>query len=150
MRVIAGKYKGKEISFLSSNITRPLRDIVKENIFNLIVHSKKTQVELENSNVLDLYSGTGSFGIECLSRNSKNITFVEKNNLAFSTLKKNIKKLDIEDKTNSFFLDVNYFLKNCPRDKKFDIIFLDPPYKDKKYIEALSYIKRIDILKKNI
>ena len=149
MRVIAGKYRGKEISYLSSENTRPLRDAVRENIFNIIVHSKDIQIKLENSCVLDLYSGTGSFGIECLSRKSKSITFVEKNNLAFSTLKKNIKSLNIEDQTDLFFLDVNLFLTKYSQNKKFDIVFFDPPYKDKDYLNVINVIKKINILEKN-
>ena len=62
--------------------TRPLKDSVKENIFNIIKHSKKIGIKLENSNILDLYSGIGSFGIECISRGAKKVTFVEKDNLA--------------------------------------------------------------------
>ena len=148
MRVIGGKYRGKEIFFLSSNNTRPLRDAVKENIFNIIAHSKHIQVDLESSCVLDLYSGIGSFGIECVSRNSKSATFVEKNDLAFSTLEKNIKNLNIEDKTEIFFLDINSFLSNYSKVKKFDIVFFDPPYKDKEYLNAINFIKKMDILKK--
>ena len=148
MRVIAGKHKGKEISYFSSHNTRPLRDAVRENIFNLIIHSKLVNVNLKNSNVLDLYSGTGSFGIECISRNSKKITFVEKGNLAFLTLKKNVKNLNIEDQTDLFFLDVNSFLKKYSKIRKFDIVFFDPPYRDNEYLNVLNSIKNKNILKK--
>ena len=79
MRIITGFLKGKKINFINSPITRPLRDLVKENIFNVILHSNLINVDLLNSKILDLYSGVGSFGIECISRGAKNITFVEKN-----------------------------------------------------------------------
>ena len=82
MRIISGFLKGKKIDFINSKITRPIRDLVKENIFNIILHSNSIRVNLNNSNVLDLYSGTGSFGIECLSRGAKKVTFVEKDLMA--------------------------------------------------------------------
>ena len=66
MRIISGFLKGKKIDFLKSTITRPLRDFVKENIFNIIHHSKFINIKLINANILDVYSGVGSFGIECL------------------------------------------------------------------------------------
>ena len=78
MRIISGKLKGKTISFLKSLTTRPLKDSVKESIFNIITHSNLININLKNSNILDLYSGIGSFGLECVSRGAEKITFVEK------------------------------------------------------------------------
>ena len=83
MRIISGKFKGKKILYTNSSITRPLRDYVKENIFNIITHGKLTKLNLDNANILDLYSGVGSFGIECLSRNVNKVVFVEKDPLTF-------------------------------------------------------------------
>ena len=71
MRIIGGKNKGKIIYLPLDKNTRPLRDLVKEYIFNLIKHSNKFSVSILNSNVLDLFSGTGSFGLECFSRGAK-------------------------------------------------------------------------------
>ena len=88
MRIISGFLKGKPINFLKSLTTRPLRDFVKESTFNVIKHSKLIKVKLENSNILDLYSGVGSFGIECISRGAKKITFVENDSKVLSVLKK--------------------------------------------------------------
>ena len=64
MRIISGKLKGKSIAFIKSSVTRPLKDSVKENIFNIISHSNLLNVNLEKSNILDLYSGIGSFGLD--------------------------------------------------------------------------------------
>ena len=89
MRIISGKLKGKNIKFLKSTSTRPLKDSVKENIFNILVHSKKINIKIENSKVLDLYSGIGSFGLECLSRGAKTVTFIEQNKIIFKILKEN-------------------------------------------------------------
>ena len=71
MRIISGKFKGIKIQFLRNSFTRPLKDSVKENIFNILEHSKKNEVKINTANILDLYSGIGSFGLECLSREAK-------------------------------------------------------------------------------
>ena len=71
MRIIGGNLRGKKILNTTDKSTRPLKDIVRESIFNIIEHSKNEYVELNNAKVLDLFSGTGSFGIECLSRGAK-------------------------------------------------------------------------------
>ena len=77
MRIISGKLKGKKILEPNDRLTRPLRDLTKESIFNIIQHSNKFDIKIENSNVLDLFSGVGSFGLECLSRGSSSVIFVE-------------------------------------------------------------------------
>ena len=77
--IISGFLKKKKINYLKNFKTRPLKDSVKENIFNILIHSKKINIKIENSKVLDLYSGVGSFGIECISRGAKMVTFVENN-----------------------------------------------------------------------
>ena len=73
MRIISGNCKGKKILEPKDLNTRPLKDLTKESIFNIIVHSNKFNIKLENSNILDLFSGVGSFGLECLSRGSANL-----------------------------------------------------------------------------
>ena len=78
--------------------TRPLKDIARESIFNLLTHSNKILLRLEQSNVLDLYAGTGSFGLECLSRQANSVCFVEKRKDAVEILEKNIEKLKIKKK----------------------------------------------------
>ena len=80
MRIISGNFKGKKILLPKDKLTRPLKDLTKESIFNILKHSKLLNVELENSNILDLFSGVGSFGLECLSRGAKNVTFLESYN----------------------------------------------------------------------
>ena len=77
MRIISGYLKGKSINFVKNLKTRPLKDSVRENIFNILKHSNLINVQIENAEILDLYSGVGSFGIECLSRGVKKVTFVE-------------------------------------------------------------------------
>ena len=71
MRIISGLFKGKKILEAKDNNTRPLKDLTKESIFNIILHSNKFNLKLSDSNILDLFSGVGSFGLECLSRGAK-------------------------------------------------------------------------------
>ena len=78
MRVISGSLKGRLINFIKNSNTRPLKDSVKESVFNILDHSNLLKTEIKNSNILDLYSGIGSFGIECISRSAKKVTFVER------------------------------------------------------------------------
>ena len=150
MRIISGKLKGKKILLPKDINTRPLRDLVKESIFNLINHSTKINFQIENSNVLDLFSGTGSFGIECISRGANNVTFVENYNDALKILKENISILGLDKKSkiiekNCFdFLDSNNDLNN-----KYDLIFMDPPYKEKRTDILINTILEKKILGKD-
>ena len=86
MRIIGGKSKGKKINIPVNNKTRPLRDLVKESIFNLLEHSNKFNISIFNSEILDLFSGTGSFGLECYSRGAKFVTFIENYSQALETV----------------------------------------------------------------
>ena len=98
MRIISGFLKGKTINFLKNANTRPLKDADKENIFNILKHTNLINVKIEQSNILDLYSGFGSFGLECISRGSKKVTFVEQDFKAANILKENLIKLSILNK----------------------------------------------------
>ena len=148
MRIISGKLKGKNISFLKSSTTRPLKDSVKESIFNIITHSKLLNIGLDNSNILDLYSGFGSFGLECISRGAKKITFVEKNEMVVKTLKKNLLNLGIKKKATIVVDHINNFLKHKLYEK-YEIIFLDPPFSNSYFLKELELIKHKKNYKKD-
>ena len=149
MRIISGYLKGKKINFLKSTTTRPLRDFVKESTFNVIRHSNLINVSLENSSILDLYSGVGSFGIECVSRGAKKTTFVENNNNALIFLRENITQLKIEKKSKIFETKVVSFLSRLKKSDKYDIIFFDPPFSENFFINELNMIKNSSIYNKN-
>ena len=148
MRIISGDLKGKTIAFLKSSVTRPLKDSVKENIFNILKHSNLLTVNLKNSNILDLYSGIGSFGLECISRGAKRVTFVEKDKNAFSILNENLINLNIEERSTIIKENIEFFLKEGLFEK-FEIIFLDPPFSDNSYLGILKTIRERKICKKN-
>jgi 16S rRNA (guanine966-N2)-methyltransferase len=149
MRIVSGSLKGKKIDFLKSNTTRPLRDFVKESVFNVVEHSNLISVMLKDANVLDLYSGVGSFGVECVSRGAKKSTFVENDNKALEILKINIKQLQIEKKCEVFQAKTTSFINQLKKYNEYDIIFLDPPFSENFFIEELKMIKKSNIYKKN-
>tara|TARA_B100000767_G_C19748863_1_gene529816 strand:- start:1174 stop:1734 length:561 start_codon:yes stop_codon:yes gene_type:complete len=148
MRIVSGFLKGKKINFLKSETTRPLRDFIKENIFNIINHSNLINIKLENASVLDLYSGVGSFGIECISRGARKVTFVENDNKALDLLKKNLENLKIEEKSVVFNEKTNSFFNKQNNESKFEIIFFDPPFAESFFLNELKIIKESTIYKK--
>ncbi len=147
MRIISGKLKGKSIFFLKNKKTRPLKDSLKENIFNILSHSNLFDIKIKNSNVLDLYSGIGSFGLECISREAKHVTFIEEDLIALDTLKKNLNNLSLinQSKIINNKIEKLDYVNQCD---KYDIIFLDPPFKDKNFIKNLEIIKLKKVFKK--
>ena len=149
MRIIGGFLRGKKISFLKSKNTRPLKDLVKESIFNVIIHSKLININLEKSEVLDLYSGTGSFGIECISRGAKNVDFVENDRDAIFTLQNNLNKFKINENGKLYGDKINIFLQTFAK-KKYNLFFLDPPFKENSYGQDLENIFKLKLFKKII
>ena len=149
MRIIAGQFKGRKILEPSDKKTRPLKDLVKESIFNIINHSKKLDLNLKNSNILDLFSGVGSFGLEALSREASNVIFVENYTVSLLILKKNVKNFKLEEKCKIIDADIFNDFDFKTLKKKINIIFLDPPFKEKNISLILSKIKEANILDKN-
>ena len=142
MRIVSGKFKGSSLFLPKDKNTRPLKDMARESIFNLLLHSSKISFQLEDSNILDLYAGTGSFGLECLSRKAKKVFFVEQSKDAIKILEKNIQKLKIKEKTKVFCNDVFILIEEVNIfNLKFNLIFCDPPFKSiktKKLIELIN------------
>ena len=150
MRIISGKLKGMILYLPKDKNTRPLKDLVRESIFNLLNHSNEISLKLENSNILDLYAGTGSFGLECLSRQAGNVCFVEKKKDAIKVLEKNIKKLRVKNKVKIFFSDIFELIeKGKISESKFDLIFCDPPFKDTNIEKLIDLIFNKNLMNKN-
>ena len=149
MRIISGLYKGKKILEPEDNKTRPLKDLTKESIFNLIFHSKKFNLEFDNATILDLFSGVGSFGLECLSRKAKKVIFVENYKGVLPILKRNLSNIKAVDNFEIIEKNVYESIEFLKKSVKFDIIFLDPPFRDNKINELLKKIKEENLLNKN-
>ena len=149
MRVISGIFKGKRIITPIDKTTRPLKDITKESIFNIINHSNKFSMKIQDAVILDLFSGVGSFGIECISRGAKHVSFVENYSKVIPILKQNLKNLKIDNVYEILEKDITNELNFQKFNNLFDIIFLDPPYKDKFLPKTLEIILKNKILSKN-
>ena len=148
MRIISGSLKGRKILDPKDLNTRPLKDLTKESIFNVINHSNKFEIIIKKSTILDLFSGVGSFGIECLSRGADNVTFIENYKEALLVLKRNLLDLKLNDYR---IIEKNAYENNTltELDQKFDLIFLDPPYKHKNLEILLNNIQNKVLLKEN-
>tara|TARA_B100000674_G_C37661760_1_gene832825 strand:+ start:30 stop:590 length:561 start_codon:yes stop_codon:yes gene_type:complete len=148
MRIIGGKLKGRLIKFVKSSTTRPLKDSVKENIFNIMIHTNKFSVNLFNSNVLDVFSGIGSFGIECISRGAKKVTFIEKNFDISNVLKSNLINLSLTNNSKLVNDSIENFMDK-KKTEKYSIFFFDPPYSDKNFYKTLKIIQKAKIFSSN-
>ena len=150
MRIISGYLKGRKITQPKDRLTRPLKDLTKESIFNIIKHSNLINFDLKKSKILDLFSGVGSFGLECVSRGAKSVTFCENYPESIKVLKKNILNFECQNKTEIIVENI-FNIKNLTQfyNKKFEIIFLDPPYKEKKLNNLLDDILFLKLLKKD-
>lgn len=135
MRIIAGKYKAKVINSPKTEKTRPTLDRVKEAMFSIL------NPYIVDSNVLDLFSGTGNLGIESISRGAKFAWLNDKENVAISTIISNTELTNSKSCVKITKKDFVKCLKQIQNLKMtFDIIFLDPPYDTKYAIETLKYI----------
>ena len=142
MRIIAGKNRGTKLYTLDGDdITRPTLDRVKESLFNIIMS------RLENSNILDLFAGSGALGLEALSRGASRVTFCDNSSKAVNVIKNNINKTKLEEKTQVLHKDFSKAIIDLKNQKnKFDIIFLDPPYKTNYIVKAIELIIEENLL----
>ena len=123
MRIIGGKYKGRTVKFPKSKLVRPTTDKVKESIFNYLIHS----IDFENILVCDLYAGSGSLGLEALSRGAAEVHFVEKDFKVSRVLKENILSLQADEFCKVFKMDAVMFTK-FEEHAKYNLILADPPF----------------------
>ena len=149
MRIISGNSKGRRILEPKDLNTRPLKDLTKESIFNILTHSSKFNFILQNSKILDLFSGVGSFGLECLSRGSSHVTFIENYSNVLPILKKNIINLGYQEDSTIIKKNIIDNLNFKTFKKKFDLIFLDPPYRENNIVYILNNIFESGVLNNN-
>ena len=149
MRIISGELKGKKLSDPLDKSTRPLKDMVRESIFNVLDHSNKLSAKIFNAKILDLFSGTGSFGIECLSRGAGEVFFFENYHNSLKVLKQNIFTLKLENKSKVYNYSAYNLEDSNLEHRIFDIIFLDPPFKDGEIKSLIDQIKKLKIVDVN-
>ncbi len=123
MRIISGRFKGRFIKVPDSKLIRPTTDRVRETLFNLL----NNKIDFSGIKVLDIYAGSGSLGLECMSRGADEIHFVEKNFPIYKNLQENINSLGIEAGCSIFKMDALRFSQISDHDK-YDLILADPPF----------------------
>lgn len=126
IRIISGKYGGRQIKAPDSGRTHPMGERVRNALFNSIGD------EIRGADVLDVFAGTGAVGLEALSRGADSVVFVEKDRLAQKILSENVKSLDVENTTEIVRTTLSNWLTTY-KGKHFDIIFADPPYYDTQF-----------------
>ena len=150
MRIISGKFRGLKLQPPVDYSIRPTSDRLKESLFS-ILESNKYNIKIENSNVIDICSGTGALGIEALSRGAKLIYFIDKDPKAINVLQKNISKLKIDYKDETYIKiirdDANKALQNIKNN--FDIVLIDPPYNSNVIEECLVKLKQYNLINFN-
>ncbi len=144
MRIISGYLKGRLINVPQSKFIRPTTDRVRETLFNIL----NNKIIFDDINVLDLYSGSGSLGIECISRGADEVTFVEKNSKIYLNLIENLKSLDIDKKSKVFRTEAVIFTKKETL-FKYDLILADPPFFDFDIYEVVKNVKKNNLLAEN-
>ncbi|WP_400163391.1 16S rRNA (guanine(966)-N(2))-methyltransferase RsmD [Brevibacillus sp. TJ4] len=141
MRVIAGEHKGRRLAAVPGKGTRPTTDKVKESIFNMI------GPYFEGGWALDLYAGTGSLGIEALSRGAERAVFVERDAKAFAVVQQNVAACRLENCAELYRIDASRALNSlAKRNVRFDLVFLDPPYAHQKIVQEISAMQELDLL----
>ncbi len=135
MRVIAGKFKSRQLKSVDSSLTRPTTDKNKENLFNMI------GPYFNGGICLDLFAGSGGIGIEAISRGVDILYCVDKQYKAFQTIKDNIKLIGIEDISHVYKMDYHKALERLSEENiRFDLVFLDPPYSLKINAMIIEYM----------
>ena len=141
MRIISGIWKGRRLTSPKGMDVRPTSDKVKEAVFNIMRN------RITGSRALDLFAGTGSLGLELLSRGGVKVVFVEKNPYVFSVLKTNCNDIALPDQHRVILMDSFDAIKLLSKEgQTFDIIFLDPPYKLELQLKALTAISDGNLL----
>ncbi len=131
LRVIGGTAKGRKLLMVPGSGTRPISDRAKESLFNLLGS------DIESSEVLDLFAGTGGVGIEALSRGASRATFVESDRQAVNTIQANLKSVGLAERGRVLRADVFIYLRNEPK-QGFDYIHIAPPQYHNLWAESLA------------
>lgn len=138
IRITGGKNRSRKLFIPENNLTKPTMDKVRAAVFNALTN------DVKGKDVLDLFSGSGSYGFEALSRDAKSVTFVDKEKEAITAIKKNAEMLK-ETNIKVFQSDVTSFLES--KNGQFDLVFVDPPYKLDIYQNVLDLLEKNTYLK---
>ncbi len=141
MRIIAGELKSRKLAFPKTRMTRPMTDRAKETVFNILAGL------VPGKHILDLYSGSGSLGLEALSRGALDVTFVDHADAAIKVIQKNLQELALMPKARVIQGDVLRTIKKLEKEESlFSLIFVDPPYDQGLVKKTLIELDRSAIL----
>jgi 16S rRNA (guanine966-N2)-methyltransferase len=141
MRIIAGQYRGRSLTSTRDLSVRPTTDRAKQTIFDIL----SNRLDFDGIEVLDLFSGSGSLGLEAISRGARHSVFVDKSPQSLRVLETNIKALDCADQCTTYPAEVFWFLKNTRR--TFDLVFVDPPYRLERIEELPNALHKSAVVK---
>lgn len=125
MRIISGRFGRRKLLTNPGIVTRPITDRVKESLFQFL------QDDLDEARVADVFAGTGTIGLEALSRGASSVVFIEQDRKATDLLRQNVQKLGVEEEVLCWPVDVlktSFRPKNCEHRLPYDLVFFDPPY----------------------
>ena len=136
MRIITGSAKGKKLSTLEGNDTRPTSERIKGAIFSSI------QFEIEHRRVLDLFAGSGQMGLEALSRGAECATFIDSSREAMAIVKENIERCGFSSVSHTLVSDYRNYIRKASGREYFDLVFIDPPYAAACAMDAAAALAR--------
>lgn len=141
MRIVGGVYRSRIIVFPEDEMVRPTKDRIRESIFNAL------SSDVIGKDVLDLFAGSGAYGLEAISRGAKSVTFIDNFRKSIDAIKFNVNSLDIKDQSTVIYSNyLDFIVSNT---KPFSLVFLDPPYRMDVYKEAINKLEEKNILTSN-
>jgi 16S rRNA (guanine966-N2)-methyltransferase len=140
MRIIAGKYKGRRLLTPKHEGVRPTSDKIRGAIFN----SLQSYIDLNETNILDLFCGTGALGLEALSRGAQHCTFIDISQKSLDTTRENVRLCGAENRATFLKQNASIFSSN---EGGYDLILLDPPYHEGLVLKTLTHISQFNLLR---
>ena len=138
LRIIAGKWRSRKISFFDYPGIRPTLNQIRETVFNWL------QTSIPEATCLDLFAGSGAFGIEALSRGAKCVDFVDNHPKVIASIQQSLEQLEAEEAGHAYVRQLPHDLRQLK--KQYDVIFVDPPYNTPLLQQTLDYLKNSELL----
>jgi len=140
VRIISGSAKGRKLASVPGTGTRPVTDKVKGALFNILGS------QIEGATLLDLFAGTGSVGLEALSRGASHVVFVDRGHRAIETIRRNLATLELKERAEVIRGDAFHFLKHAPPERRFDYVYVAPPQYQNLWAQTLLALNEKPLL----
>lgn len=146
MRIVAGDWRGRILTAPAGSRTRPTADRLRQSLFDMLLHAPWAgRDSIEGAQVLDVFAGTGAFGLEALSRGAAHATFIEHDRAALAALRANIAACQARDRSTIIAADA----LATPRGEPASVIFLDPPYHHELVPRAIDHLRAVNRIARN-